>query len=177
MSGIITDLHKIDLIHGRLETAAVDAVVTSLPHTLDWSGSLNQALVAAAGERLDDFVVEHIYRPKVGDVFAVPGFNLTSPHIIFTITPVWDPISLDSQNDRDLLNCYRKPLELAQRMNLRRLAFGAIGTGTKSFPPKRAARLAFRGLRERWYRDLECVQIYTPRDDVLQAFGQEKDRV
>jgi O-acetyl-ADP-ribose deacetylase len=177
MVGITADLQKIEIVRGRLEDIVADAIVATLPQTLDWSGALNQSLLAAAGERLDEFVLEHIYQPKIGDFFAVPGFNLKTSHILLTIAPVWDPISLDSHNDRDLLNCYRKPLELAMRMNLRRLAFGALGTGTKSFPPRRAARLAFRGLRERWYRDLESVQIVSPRDDVLIAFAEEMDRV
>lgn len=150
-----------------------DALVTALPESLNWRGSLNGAVLTAAGQRLDEFVLENVYRPKLGEVFAVPGFNLSATHLIMTICPVWEDDGMGSLDDRDLLNCYRKPLELAARMGLKRLVYGALGTGKNAFPPRRAARLALRGLRERWYPDLEGVKIVCNRDDVIAAFMNE----
>lgn len=77
----IPETLPIDLLEGPLELARADAIVTGLPSTLEWRGSLNQALLRAAGARLDEFVLENVYQPKVGEVFMLPGFDLSLIHI------------------------------------------------------------------------------------------------
>lgn len=169
----LTIIPHIDLRVGALEEVDADAIVTILPNDLEWRGSLNQSLLLAAGKRLDDFVLENVYQPKTGDAFAVPGFGLAAKHLIIAVTPPWgEGLFL---NDRDLLNAYRKPLELAARSGFRSVAFGALGTGAKAWPARRAARLALRAIRERWYDDLERLEIVCKRPEIIDAFAAEID--
>jgi O-acetyl-ADP-ribose deacetylase (regulator of RNase III) len=133
-------------------------------------GSLNQAVMAAAGEKLDEFIVENIYKPRAGDAFAVPGFNLPVKHIIYAVTPLWK--SGFSGEDRDLLHCYRRAMELVWRMGLKSVAFPALGTGKDKFPVPRAARLGIQGIMERMTPKIDEVRIVCSRDDTYKAFEE-----
>lgn len=146
----------------------VDAVVTAMPSDFDFSGSMNRALIEKAGEKLDEFILENIYKPRIGDAFAVPGFALPVRHLIFVVVPPWR--SGFERENRDLLRCYRHALGLAQEMGLKKIAFPALGTGRHGYPVKRAARLALQGIRERIGDDIEEVRIVCNRDEVFEAF-------
>src|SRR5688500_13655608 len=99
-------INRIRLIEGDLtQQNDVQAIVASIPATLDASGSLTQAIMKAAGSQIDDFIVENIYKPRPGDVFPVPPFGLKVQHIIYALTPVWHD-GFDGE-DRDLVRCYR----------------------------------------------------------------------
>lgn len=162
-------MRRIRLIEGDItQQKDVDAIMSALPATLDTGGCLNQAIIRAAGSELDDLILENIYRPRVGDVFALPGLGLSIPHILFSITPSWGTGT--SGEDRDLLRCYRSLLEQAERMKLTSIALPALGTGKGKFPVQRAARLAIQALRERMPDRLEEVRIVCNRKDTFEAF-------
>jgi len=82
-------LNRVKVVQGDIVTQAVDAIVTLIPKTLEYRGSLNQTILEAAGGGLDHFVLEHIVKPKVGDIYALPGFALPCQHIFFCVVPVW----------------------------------------------------------------------------------------
>lgn len=164
-------MRRIRLIEGDItKQADVDAIVTALPVTLDTGGSLNQSIFQAAGSGFDDLVLENIYRPRAGDVFALPGLGLPVKHILFSITPLWG--SGTSGEDRDLLRCYRGLLEQAERMNLTSLALPALGVGRGKFPVQRAARLALQALRERMPEQLKEIRIVCNRKETFNAFAE-----
>lgn len=148
----------------------VDAIVSSININMEVKGSLNKAVIAAAGTQLDEFILEHIYKPRTGDAFAVPAFALPVKHIIYVITPVWR--TGFSREDRDLLRCYRHAMQLAQRMNLSKVAFPALGTGQGRFPVRRATRLAVQGITERMTREFEEVRIVCNREETYQIFKE-----
>lgn len=148
----------------------VDAIVGSISPDLKAEGSLNQAIIAAAGEQIDDFILEHIFRPKAGDVFAVPPFNLPIPHIIYAVTPEWkDGIG---NEDRDLTRCYRGIIHLAYLMKLKRIAIPAIGAGIGRYPIRRAARIGVQGIIDRMTDDIEEVRIVCNSRENYKAFFQ-----
>lgn len=160
---------RITLYYGDItKLDDVDAIVTAMPASLDMSSSLNRALVAAAGAALDDFILENIYKPRVGDVFAVPPFALPLRYIFCAITPDWDT-SLGFE-DRDLTRCYRHGVQLASRVGIKRVAFPAIGTEGRGQPLPRVARLAVGGIMDRLTPDIEEVRIVCNRDEVVTAF-------
>ena len=157
------------MIYGdSTDSLAVESIVSCLKPDLDISGSLNQSIMKAAGERLDDFIIENFYKPRPGDVFSVPGFNLPVENIIYTISKPWQD-GLHSE-DRDLLRCYRRPMKMAVRMGWKRLAFPALATGYKCFPPKRSARLALQGILQRIDQSFDEIKIVCNRDETYQAF-------
>ena len=164
-------INKIRLIEGDLtQQGDVDAIVASMSTGLKIDGSLNQALIRAAGQQFDDFIVENIYKPRPGDVVEVPSFNLPAPRVFFAITPEWRD-SLDFE-DRDLIRCYRWAMQLAERMKLKRLAFPALGTGHKKYPLRRAARLGVQGIMDRMSPGFEEIRIVCNRREQYDAFTE-----
>src|SRR5262245_27765312 len=81
-------LNRITLVEGDITRQKVDAIVTFLPLSLEYRGEINAGILVGAGEQLDKFILENIYKPKVGDVYTVPGFNLPCEHIFFCIVPI-----------------------------------------------------------------------------------------
>lgn len=132
------------------------------------TSELNRAVVAAAGTDLDDFILENIYKPHAGDVFALPAFALPIKHIFCAIRPDWDT-SLGFE-DRDLTRCYRHAVELATRVGITRVAFPALGTGGRGQPLPRLARLGVNGIMDRLTENIEEVRIVCNRDDTVGAF-------
>lgn len=148
----------------------VDAIVAAIPVNLDVSGSLNTALIAAAGQRMDDFMLEHVFKPRPGDIVAVPAFNLPVRHILYAVTPDWrDGFN---REDRDLIRCYRGAMETAKQMGLARIAFAALGTGSRKFPVRRAARLGLIGILDRLDESFEEVRIVCNKPETLKAFRE-----
>lgn len=164
-------INRIDLIHGDLVAQDdVDAIVAAIPHNLDMSGSLNRAILGAAGEQIDNFILEHIYKPRPGDVFAVPPFGLPVSHILFAVTPDWNDAI--AREDRDLTRCFRGAMQVAAQMGLRRVAFAALGTGKHKFPVMRAARLGLNAILDRLDDRFVEVRIVANRDDVFAAWNE-----
>ena len=148
--------------------------MTSIPATLDMGSTLNRAIVAAAGQQLDEFILENVYKPRVGDVFAVPPFGLPVSYLFCAITPDWDT-SLGFE-DRDLMRCFRHAVQLASRMGLKKIAFPALGTGGRAQPLPRCARLAVAGIMDRLTPDIEEVRIVCNRDELVTAFWERLQR-
>lgn len=164
-------ISRIRLIEGDItQQNDVDAIVTSMPTTLSIRSDLNRSIIEAAGERLDDFVVENIFRPRAGDVHPLPGFNLPVKHILVAITPIWR--RGDDPEDRDLMRCYRAIMETAWRMSLETLAVPAIGTGRGVYPVARAARLSLNAILDRYPPTLRELRIVCMKKEVLAAFRQ-----
>lgn len=162
-------ISRIRLIEGDLtQENDVEAVVTTIPLSLKAEGSLNTALFAAAGAQMDDFLLEHVLKPQPGQVFAVPGFNMAAPYILFVITPEWRVG--DFLEDRDLLRCYRSAIQTAREMGLKKIAFAALGTGARTYPAKRAARLGIQGIMDRIDESIEEVRIVCNRRETFTAF-------
>jgi O-acetyl-ADP-ribose deacetylase (regulator of RNase III) len=154
-------------MQGDITALDVDAVLTFIPETLEYRGALNQAIHDAAGQAMDDFVLDHIYKPKPGDVYAVPGFNLPADHILFGITPDWRTDF--ERNDRDLLNCVRAAMMQARAMELESLAIPLVASGKHGFPKPRAARLIVKAVMERLSEEIGQIVFVglTPEDAAL----------
>ncbi|MCB9991039.1 MAG: macro domain-containing protein [Rhodospirillales bacterium] len=146
----------------------VDAIVSSIEMNMDIGGTLNQRLVAAAGNDFDDFILANIYKPRANDVYVVPGFNLPVKHVIFVVTPLMkDGLA---KEDVILLRRYRLPMKMVSQMKLKKVAFPAFGTGRNGYPLDRAVRLALKGIMDRMTPEIEEVRIVCDKDKVFDAF-------
>jgi O-acetyl-ADP-ribose deacetylase (regulator of RNase III) len=65
---------------------------------------------------------------------------LPARYVIHAVGPVWN----DGRRgeDRELVSCYARAIELCQLHRLASVAFPAISTGVYRFPADRAARIA-----------------------------------
>lgn len=164
-------ISRIRLIEGDItQQTGVDAIATAIDINFDTSRSLNRAIINAAGQELDDFIVENIYKPRIGDVHALPGFKLPVKNILVAFTPVWRA-GVDGE-DRDLLRCYRGIYETASLMKIKTLAIPAIGTGKHKFPVVRAARLALQAMKERMPDCVDELRIVCNKKANYDAFAE-----
>jgi O-acetyl-ADP-ribose deacetylase (regulator of RNase III) len=165
-------LKRIRIVQGDITEQAVDALVTIIPHTLEYRGALNARILEKAGAKLDEFVLENIVRPRPGDVYAVPGFNLPCKHIFFAVVPKWK--NDFDRYDRDLVNVCRQSIELARSMSLKTIAFPPIGSGKHGFPKARASRLIIEGIASRLNAEIDEVRIVCQTKATIKIF---KDRL
>lgn len=161
-------LNKIRLVKGNIVEQESEAIATVLPKNLEYVGSLNRAIFEAAGYKLDRFILEHIYKPKVGDVYAVPGFDLKAPNVLIGIMPYFRT-DFD-KSEHYLTNCTRKIMELACRMGLRSISFPPIAAGKHGYPRAKAARLIVQGIVDRMDPSINEVRIVCPDDKIFMDF-------
>lgn len=164
-------LQNLRVVQGDITAMDVDAILTFIPETLEYRGALNEAIHDAAGQAMDDFVLDHIYKPKPGDIYAVPGFNMPADHILFGITPDWRADF--ERDDRDLLNCVRAAMMQARAMELETLAIPMVASGNHGFPKPRAARLIVKATIERLSEDIGQI-IFVGLNDEDTALWQER---
>ena len=168
-------LHKIKVVQGNIVDQDVDAVVTTIPRNMQHVGSLNSSIIGAAGRQLDEFILENIYKPKVGDVYAVPGFNLPAEHVLIGVMPYFR--TEFEKDDRHLTGCVRNIMELAGRMGLRRIAFPPISSGKTGYPKARAARLMVKGIVDRLDEGVSEVVIVCPDNETYDNFHSKLSNI
>lgn len=125
---------------------------------LEWGGELNYALLKMAGPEMDKYVCEHVTTPHHGEVFAIPGFNSPYKALFLAILGHWD--GGIEYEDREILNCYRHAITMAQEAGIKSIAIPSMGRDKRDFPHVRFARLALQGINETMNGSLEKVSIY-----------------
>lgn len=122
---------------------AVDAIVTAANESLLGGGGVDGAVHRAAGPRLAEAGAA-LAPLEPGDAVATPAFDLDPPvrHVIHTVGPVWEGGGFGEAEV--LASCYRRSLEVADRIGARSVAFPAIATGVYGFPAEQAAEIAVR---------------------------------
>lgn len=161
-------LKKIDLVLGPVEEQDVGAVMCALPSDLSYRGPASQTIHDTAGTAFDEWVLDHIFKPKIGDLYAAPGFALKADFIFIGITPNWRT-DFDKE-PKHLLKLCRKGFEKAEEMGLESIAFPPIASGRYGFPPAKAARFIFDSILEQENTGLERIVIVGPTEQSLAPF-------
>ena len=130
---------KIELFNGDITTLQVDSIVNAANSSLLGGGGVDGAIHRAAGkELLRDCKL--LNGCDTGDAKITKGYNLPAKFVIHTVGPVWR--GGGENEDKHLASCYLKSMELADKNNLKSIAFPNISTGVYDFPKNRAAIIA-----------------------------------
>lgn len=161
---------RIEIVEGDICGQAVDAVISTITKKLDYRGGLSQAVLNAAGNELDEWILDNIHEPRSGNLFVAPPFKLVASNILFVVTPSWR----DSfeREDRDLIHCYRSALQVAREHGFKTLAFPVIGAGKSGFPPQRAARIAVQTLRDHIHEDFQSIKLVCHSAEICTTLRQ-----
>lgn len=130
---------RIRIIQADITGLDCDAIVNAANSALFPGGGVDGAIRRRAGKELDDELFR-IGRCPAGTAVITPGYRLPARRVIHTVAPVWKH---HSEEESVLAGCYDSVLELADRHQIRSLAFSAIGTGVYGWPSDIAAGIAF----------------------------------
>ena len=131
---------RIRIIQADITGLDCDAIVNAANSALLPGGGVDGAIRRKAGKELDDELFR-IGRCPAGKAVITHAYRLPARRVIHTVAPIWN----QHGNDQDavLADCYNSVLELADRYQIRSLAFPAIGTGAYGWPSEKAAAIAF----------------------------------
>jgi O-acetyl-ADP-ribose deacetylase len=130
-----------EIVVGRIETLAVDAVVNAANQNLLPGSGVDGALRAAAGPELTRQTSK--MRPiEAGEAAITPGFKAPARYIIHTAAPVWTAPGPEGEKVAGLARCYMSSIKLAGARKFKSIAFPCLGTGNFGWPRGFACAIA-----------------------------------
>jgi O-acetyl-ADP-ribose deacetylase len=126
---------------GRIETLALDAIVNPANSALIPGGGADGAIRAAAGPELSALLAQ-VGGLAEGAAIITPGFRLPARWVVHTVAPIYRAPLGETEKRALLAQCYRSCIETAAELNLRSIAFPAIGAGAYGWPIALAADIA-----------------------------------
>lgn len=148
----------LDVLVGRIETLALDAVVNPANSALVPGGGADGAIRHAAGPELGNLLSQAGALAE-GAALVTPGFRLPARWVIHTVAPRWRPGIGERERMALLGQCYRSCVEAAAELGLRRIGFPALGAGAYGWPMDKACDIAVASTREALsrFRDIEQI--------------------
>lgn len=136
---------RIELIKGNITKLSVDAIVNAANDKL-WNGSgVCGAIHSAAGPELEKECLT-LGGCKTGNAKITKGYKLPAKWVIHAVGPIWHGGT--NGEDELLAGCYRNSLVLAEKHNIKTIAFPSISTGIFGFPIERAVKIAIREVKK-----------------------------
>jgi O-acetyl-ADP-ribose deacetylase len=130
-----------EIIVGRIEELAVDAVVNAANRQLAPGSGVDGALRAKAGPDL----TKHTSRLPgidVGEAVITPGFKLPARFVIHVAAPIWVAPGPEGEKVAGLAKCYMSAIKMAASRKFSSIAFPALGTGNFGWPRGFACAIA-----------------------------------
>ena len=140
---------QLELIHGDIIEAEVDAIVNPTDLVLSGAGGLDQVIRQVAGSEVD-YACEEIRDIhggcQTGEAVITSAGNLSAKYIIHTVGPIWTGGGIGEP--KLLKSCHRECLQLAVENGVQSIAFPAISAGTFKYPLEEAAPVALKTVKE-----------------------------
>ncbi|MCM1440130.1 MAG: protein-ADP-ribose hydrolase [Roseburia sp.] len=114
-------------------------------------GCIDNAIHTFAGVQLRQECAEIMKKQghdePTGKAKITNAYNLPCKYVLHTVGPIVCG-KLTEKHEKELANCYRSCLELADEKGLQSIAFCCISTGEFHFPNERAAEIAIKTVTE-----------------------------
>jgi O-acetyl-ADP-ribose deacetylase (regulator of RNase III) len=130
-----------EVMVGRIETLALDAVVNAANRQLMPGSGVDGALRVAAGPDLT-MHTSRLPPLDVGDAVITPGYRAPARFIIHTAAPIWTAPGAEGEKVAGLARCYLSAVKLAGAHGLESIAFPCLGTGNFGWPRGLACAIA-----------------------------------
>ena len=125
----------------------VDAIVNAANTTLLGGGGVDGAIHRAAGPSLLQ-ECRTLGGCPTGSAKITAAYNLPCRYVIHTVGPIISDGIPTKEQERQLANCYRNCLGMAEANGCRSIAFCCISTGEFHFPNRRAAEIAVEACKD-----------------------------
>ena len=122
-----------EIMVGRIETLALDAVVNAANRQLAPGSGVDGALRQAAGPRLTE-ATKRIPPILTGEAVITPGFDAPMKFIIHTAAPIWSDEGPQGAKVAGLAKCYMSSIKMAASRGFESIAFPCLGTGVYAWP-------------------------------------------
>lgn len=137
--------NRIGLIKGDITKLDVDAIVNAANSSLLGGGGVDGAIHRTGGKQILEECKAIRKRQggcNTGEAVITSGGKLAARFVIHTVGPVWK----GGNNGEDILleNCYINSLKLAEKNQIKTIAFPNISTGVYRFPKDKAAEIAIK---------------------------------
>lgn len=157
---------EICIVKDDIVNMDTDAIVNAANTSLRGGSGVDGAIHRAAGPELLKECIT-LNGCKVGKAKITKGYKLKAKYVIHTVGPIWRGGIF---NEADLLaESYRSCLELAEKENIRSIAFPSISTGVFGYPAGKAAEIAVKEVMEFCSKHMESFEkiIFVCFDDFM----------
>jgi O-acetyl-ADP-ribose deacetylase (regulator of RNase III) len=137
----------LEVLVGRIETLALDAVVNAANTQLSPGTGVDGALRAAAGPELTE-ATRALAPIEVGAAVLTPGFKLPARYVIHTAAPIWAQGGGEGEKVAGLARCYSSAIALAEERMLAAIGFPCLGAGNYGWPRGFACAIAIAACEE-----------------------------
>lgn len=124
--------NTIEIIKGDITELEVDAIVNAANSSLLGGGGVDGAIHRRAGRQLFEECMT-LNGCMTGEAKITKGYNLKAKYVIHTVAPKWYDYRV--QNKVELLkSCYVNSYEIANKNNIKSIAFPCLGMGVYQVP-------------------------------------------
>ena len=138
------DVEFIAVIGDITNQPDVEAIVNAANAQLQTGGGVAGAIHRVAGPELYE-ECKALAPIKPGEAVITKAYNLPNKFVIHCLGPVYGK---DSPEEKLLANCYKNALRLAEKHQIKSIAFPSLSTGAFGYPIEEAVNISFNAILE-----------------------------